>query len=217
MDQTGATKGAYTWGENIAAGNATAAATVEQWMNSPGHRANILNAKFTHIGVGYQHSAGSTYGHYWVQMFTGTNAVPDSPGTGTQTPSTQKPETQKPDTQTPAQDASTPEELAAEVEVSGVLPYAAAELGGNLAAQFRRGGPGVGDDEKIVHIAALLRHVAEEPVHQDPGLAGPGGGGDQETAAPVFHGGALLDYVHGCLPPSVSRSRQNSSGLTGTM
>ncbi len=91
MDQTGAKKGAYTWGENIAAGNATAAATVEQWMNSPGHRANILNAKFTHIGVGYQHSAGSTYGHYWVQMFTGTNAVPDSPGTGTQTPSTQPP------------------------------------------------------------------------------------------------------------------------------
>ena len=107
MDQTGATKGAYTWGENIAAGNATAAATVEQWMNSPGHRANILNAKFTHIGVGYQHSAGSTYGHYWVQMFTGTNAVPDSPGTGTQTPSTQTPstqktETQKPDTQPPS-------------------------------------------------------------------------------------------------------------------
>lgn len=101
MDQTGAKKGAYTWGENIAAGNATAAATVEQWMNSPGHRANILNAKFTHIGVGYQHSAGSTYGHYWVQMFTGTNAVPDSPGTGTQTPSTQLPSTQKPDTQKP--------------------------------------------------------------------------------------------------------------------
>ncbi len=101
MDQTGAKKGAYTWGENIAAGNATAAATVEQWMNSPGHRANILNAKFTHIGVGYQHSAGSTYGHYWVQMFTGTNAVPDSPGTGTQTPSTQTPSTQKPDTQKP--------------------------------------------------------------------------------------------------------------------
>ena len=102
MDQTGAKKGAYTWGENIAAGNATAAATVEQWMNSPGHRANILNAKFTHIGVGYQHSAGSTYGHYWVQMFTGTSSVPDSPGTGTQPPSTQKPDTQKPDTQLPS-------------------------------------------------------------------------------------------------------------------
>ncbi len=101
MDQTGATKVAYTWGENIAAGNATAAATVEQWMNSPGHRANILNAKFTHIGVGYQHSAGSTYGHYWVQMFTGTSSVPDSPGTGTQTPSTQTPSTQKPDTAPP--------------------------------------------------------------------------------------------------------------------
>ena len=108
MDQTGAKKGAYTWGENIAAGNATAAATVEQWMNSPGHRANILNAKFTHIGVGYQHSAGSTYGHYWVQMFTGTNAVPDSPGTGTQTPSTQKPDTAPPQT-TPTQPPSSGE------------------------------------------------------------------------------------------------------------
>ena len=53
LDQTGAKKGAYTWGENIAAGNATAAETVEQWMNSPGHRANILNPKYTHIGVGY--------------------------------------------------------------------------------------------------------------------------------------------------------------------
>ena len=108
MDQTGAKKGAYTWGENIAAGNATAAATVEQWMNSPGHRANILNAKFTHIGVGYQHSAGSTYGHYWVQMFTGTSSVPDSPGTGTQTPSTQKPETAPPQT-TPTQPPSSGE------------------------------------------------------------------------------------------------------------
>ena len=108
MDQTGATKGAYTWGENIAAGNATAAATVEQWMNSPGHRANILNAKFTHIGVGYQHSAGSTYGHYWVQMFTGTSSVPDSPGTGTQPPSTQKPDTAPPQT-TPTQPPSSGE------------------------------------------------------------------------------------------------------------
>ena len=108
MDQTGAKKGAYTWGENIAAGNATAAATVEQWMNSPGHRANILNAKFTHIGVGYQHSAGSTYGHYWVQMFTGTSSVPDSPGTGTQPPSTQKPDTAPPQT-TPTQPPSSGE------------------------------------------------------------------------------------------------------------
>ncbi|MCI8680088.1 MAG: hypothetical protein HFF81_04785, partial [Oscillospiraceae bacterium] len=68
----------------------------------------ILNAKFTHIGVGYQHSAGSTYGHYWVQMFTGTSSVPDSPGTGTQPPSTQKPDTAPPQT-TPTQPPSSGE------------------------------------------------------------------------------------------------------------
>lgn len=71
LHETGASSGAYTYGENIAAGNSTAAATVQQWMNSPGHRANILNPNFTHIGVGYAYEPGSTYRHYWVQMFTG--------------------------------------------------------------------------------------------------------------------------------------------------
>ena len=112
LDQTGAKKGAFTYGENIAAGNATAAETVEQWMNSPGHRANILNPKFTHIGVGYCYDANSTYRHNWVQMFVGTNSTPD--GDSGQTPGTN---TQKPDntTQKPSTTTSTPEELAAEV------------------------------------------------------------------------------------------------------
>ena len=103
LDETGASKNAYTYGENIAAGNATAAATVEQWMNSPGHRANILNKDFTHIGVGYANSS-SGYGHYWVQMFVGSRSVPDSGSTqnpGTQNPGTQTPGTQNPGTQTP--------------------------------------------------------------------------------------------------------------------
>jgi len=69
LDETGAKQGAYTYGENIAAGNSTPAATVEQWMNSPGHRANILNKNYTHIGVGY--AEGGQYGCYWVQMFVG--------------------------------------------------------------------------------------------------------------------------------------------------
>ena len=51
-------------GENIARGYATPQAVVNGWMNSSGHRANILNASYTHIGVGYV--AG---GHYWTQMF----------------------------------------------------------------------------------------------------------------------------------------------------
>lgn len=51
-------------GENIAKGYATPQAVVNGWMNSSGHRANILNASFNRIGVGYV--AG---GNYWTQMF----------------------------------------------------------------------------------------------------------------------------------------------------
>lgn len=51
-------------GENIAKGYATPQAVVNGWMNSSGHRANILNADFTHIGVGYVSG-----GNYWTQMF----------------------------------------------------------------------------------------------------------------------------------------------------
>jgi uncharacterized protein YkwD len=54
-------------GENIAAGNSTAAATMQQWMNSDGHCANIMNPNFQEIGVGYYPGGG--YGHYWTQKF----------------------------------------------------------------------------------------------------------------------------------------------------
>ncbi|MBQ5740055.1 MAG: SafA/ExsA family spore coat assembly protein [Oscillospiraceae bacterium] len=53
-------------GENIAMGQRTPAAVVNAWMNSSGHRANILSKSFTKIGVGYVAS-----GNYWTQMFTG--------------------------------------------------------------------------------------------------------------------------------------------------
>lgn len=54
-------------GENIAAGSPDAAGTMEQWMNSDGHCANIMNPDFEHIGVGY--STGGQYGHLWTQVF----------------------------------------------------------------------------------------------------------------------------------------------------
>ncbi len=54
-------------GENIAAGYPTPEAAVKGWMNSSGHRANILSSQFTHIGVGY--AKGGPYGHYWTQQF----------------------------------------------------------------------------------------------------------------------------------------------------
>ena len=55
-----------TAGENIAMGYRTPRAVVDGWMNSPGHRANILNGAFTEIGVGFVRD-----GFYWTQMFIG--------------------------------------------------------------------------------------------------------------------------------------------------
>ena len=60
-----------TLGENIAAGNATPEAVVDQWMHSPGHRANILNKDFKELGVGYCRKEGTEYTHYWIQVFRG--------------------------------------------------------------------------------------------------------------------------------------------------
>ena len=55
-----------TAGENIAQGQRTPQEVVNAWMNSAGHRQNILNGNFTHIGVGYEAS-----GKHWTQMFIG--------------------------------------------------------------------------------------------------------------------------------------------------
>ena len=60
-----------TCGENIAAGHALPEETVAQWLNSPGHRENILNPNFRELGVGYAYQERSTYHHYWVQLFRG--------------------------------------------------------------------------------------------------------------------------------------------------
>ncbi|WP_182201403.1 CAP domain-containing protein [Paraliobacillus salinarum] len=53
-----------TAAENIAAGQQSPEEVVTGWMNSPGHRKNILNNKVTHIGVGY-----ASNGAYWTQLF----------------------------------------------------------------------------------------------------------------------------------------------------
>lgn len=55
-----------TAGENIAQGQRTPQEVMVAWMNSSGHRANILKADYTHIGVGYEAN-----GFYWTQMFIG--------------------------------------------------------------------------------------------------------------------------------------------------
>jgi len=61
--------GTTTAGENIAAGYTSVSAVTSGWMNSPGHRANILNANFKIISVGVAQAANGTY--YWVEDFTG--------------------------------------------------------------------------------------------------------------------------------------------------
>jgi len=62
-----------TAGENIAAGQVTATQVVQEWMASPGHRANILNPQFTELGVGYffleQDTGEVNYNRYWTQNF----------------------------------------------------------------------------------------------------------------------------------------------------
>lgn len=80
-----------TLGENIAAGASTPETAMELWMNSDGHRANILDVNFREIGIGYA-KADSAYQHYWVQDFsTGGNYPMVIEG---EQPSTDSPEVQ---------------------------------------------------------------------------------------------------------------------------
>ncbi len=55
--------------ENIAAGQSSASSVMAGWMDSAGHRANILNCTYRHIGVGV--AQGGSYGTYWTQDFGG--------------------------------------------------------------------------------------------------------------------------------------------------
>ncbi len=80
---TRVTEFGYQWktvGENIAAGQTSAEEVFNAWMNSSGHRANILNPNYTHIGVGYAYLANDTgkfnYKHYWTQVFAAGDSTP---------------------------------------------------------------------------------------------------------------------------------------------
>ena len=64
----------YVWNsvsENIAKGYTTPEQVVQAWINSPGHRANMLATNITHMGLGY-----SSNGHYWSQSFARGDANP---------------------------------------------------------------------------------------------------------------------------------------------
>lgn len=86
-------------GENIAQGYGTPAAVVNGWMNSDGHKKNILSSGFTQIGIGYADG-------YWTQQFTATAGTPVG---STTTPETTTPETTTPETTTPNTGTTTPE------------------------------------------------------------------------------------------------------------
>ncbi|MFE6777221.1 CAP domain-containing protein [Streptomyces sp. NPDC057702] len=63
------TRSGYTWstvGENIARGQSDADAVMDAWLNSPGHRANILNCSFREMGLGVEQGSG---GPWWTQVF----------------------------------------------------------------------------------------------------------------------------------------------------
>ncbi|TGM01855.1 CAP domain-containing protein [Leptospira jelokensis] len=60
-------------GENIAAGVSSAEGTFDQWWNSSGHRTNMENCNYTHVGIGYTAretiNANASYSHYWTNVF----------------------------------------------------------------------------------------------------------------------------------------------------
>jgi len=60
-----------TIGENIAAGYASAQEVVEGWLESDHHCANLMNPKFSEVGMALVEKAGSDYGTYWSQEFGG--------------------------------------------------------------------------------------------------------------------------------------------------
>ena len=72
--------------ENIAAGNASAEATFEQWRTSPGHNENMLDRGFTSIGIGRVYVENSYFGWYWTNNFSnwvdGTGDCSEEGGSG---------------------------------------------------------------------------------------------------------------------------------------
>ena len=58
-------------GENAASGQTTPLEAVQDWLDSPGHRANILNPSYTQLGIGLAENKGNGFGGYaWVQIFS---------------------------------------------------------------------------------------------------------------------------------------------------
>ena len=91
---------ARTMGENIAAGQRSPKQVVDGWINSPGHRANMLNPNFTELGVGYFNLENDTgrvnYRTYWTQLF-GSGDLLNNPAPQTAPPKPTNPQPTAPE------------------------------------------------------------------------------------------------------------------------
>ena len=76
-------------GENLAAGHKTAKDAVNAWMESPGHRANLLDPAFTETGIAVK--TGGDYGWYWVQEFGRPTATSNPSPPPSSLPTTSEP------------------------------------------------------------------------------------------------------------------------------
>ena len=106
-----------------------------------------------------------------------------------------------------------PVELAPQMLVVRECRHLLGQLCSDLAPQLGSGGLGVGDDEEVVHVAALP-DGPQQPLHQHLGLAAARRGGHQKLPAPVFHSGFLLfsqRYGHALPPPSRPSSAKSPS------
>uniref|UniRef100_A0AAV1UVQ9 SCP domain-containing protein n=1 Tax=Peronospora matthiolae TaxID=2874970 RepID=A0AAV1UVQ9_9STRA len=118
----------YEWdaiAENVAAGQEDVTSVMVSWMNSKGHRANILGPDYTMLGMAYAYNGESKYKHYWTQDFgTGGTETCDS-GNATDSPTTDLAQVQTQD-DTSASAATSQEETSDTTTVATPAPSAPA-------------------------------------------------------------------------------------------
>lgn len=152
----------YVWsacGENLAYGQDSPDAAVRDWMNSPGHRANLLNSVFTETGLAYLYSEKTTYTHYWCQVF----ATPaDEPPPGSEenqiVKKAQKKEEEIKKIEVPKLDKMTPKQLG---EAASKFALAAKKYQLALSEIERIKAEKIARDRKILELQALLTSLGK--------------------------------------------------------
>ncbi|KAG7385997.1 hypothetical protein PHYPSEUDO_000852 [Phytophthora pseudosyringae] len=104
------TDAGYEWNavaENVAAGQEDVTSVMESWMNSEGHRANILGSDYTMFGTAYAYDGSTTYKHYWTQDFGAGDTEECDSGSSTASQSTDQTQQQQTQQDDVAGEAST--------------------------------------------------------------------------------------------------------------